>query len=292
MAAATLPGSAPTKRGPSREHVDALFFVDARVGHDDAGTPAQAEFGQLLFANGTASGSCVQCHDPEQFGQDRRTHGRNTPALADVSRQLLFGWDGSQRSLRAMVQRELDARLMLRTNQSARQALSDDPALHDPFAAAFPGEQPSLERFARAIVAHLSRSRTRGRWDRYVEGDDASLSSFELEGLSTFIKVGCATCHRGRNLGGASAHVMGLAVPYESEDLGRAEATGVAADRYVFKAPMLRHAARTGPYLHDGSVHELAEVVRLMGRHELGKQLSQSQIAAIVAFLQATAESE
>lgn len=292
MVAAALPGFGPAKPGPSREHVDALFAVDARSIDPYGGTQAQAEFGHSLFAHASDHGSCTQCHDPELLGQDHRTHGRNTPALADVSRQLLFGWDGLQTNLRAMVQHELAERLMLHTNESARQTLASDPALGEQFAAAFPGERPSIERFAQAIAAHLSRTRTRGRWDRFVEGDDAALSSLEREGLATFIKVGCATCHRGRNLGGASAHVMGLALPYATEDLGRAAATGVAADQFVFRAPMLRHAARTGPYLHDGSVHELAAVVQLMSVHELGKRLTQQQVAAIVALLQATAESE
>ncbi|MGK0302775.1 MAG: cytochrome c peroxidase [Planctomycetota bacterium] len=292
VAAAALPGFGPAKPGPLREHVDALFGVDARSIGPSGGTQAQAEFGKSLFAHETASGSCAQCHDPRQLGQDRLTHGRNTPALADVSRQLLFGWDGLQPDLRAMVQYELTDRLLLNTNESARQTLVGDAVLHEQFEAAFPGDEPSLERFAQAIAAHLSRSRTRGRWDRFVEGDDAGLSNLERKGLATFIEVGCATCHRGRNLGGASAHVMGQAVPFATEDLGRAAVTGVAADRFVFKAPMLRHAARTGPYLHDGSVHELGEVVRLMGMHELGKRLTQQQVDAVVVFLQATAESE
>ena len=158
------------------------------------------------------------------------------------------------------------------------------------FEPAFPGQAPTLDLAAAAISAHLATWRSRGRWDRYVDGDDEALTAAERVGVATFIEVGCAICHGGRNLGGGSVHKLGLIEPYESADRGREQVTGKATDRHVWKAPSLRLAAHTGPYLHDGSVATLADVVRLMGRHELGKHLAASQVAAIVTMLRAVGD--
>ncbi len=81
-------------------------------------------------------------------------------------------------------------------------------------------------------------------------------------------------------------------VPFPAADPGRERATGQPADRNVWKASMLRHAATTGPWLHDGSVAPLEDAVRRMGRHELGKELHGTSVAAMAAFLRAVADSE
>ena len=66
--------------------------------------------------------------------------------------------------------------------------------------------------------------------------------------------------------------------------------SGSEADAHVFRAPMLRHAARTAPYLHDGSMASLRETVVLMARIELGRELSQDDADAITAFLREIGE--
>jgi len=62
--------------------------------------------------------------------------------------------------------------------------------------------------------------------------------------------------------------------------------TGNEADRYFFKVPMLRNVAKTGPWFHDGSIQNLDDAIRLMARHQLGRQLGTSEIASIRAFLE------
>jgi cytochrome c peroxidase len=66
--------------------------------------------------------------------------------------------------------------------------------------------------------------------------------------------------------------------------------TGRAQDRFLFRAPALRLAARTAPYLHDGSLATLEETIEFMGRHELGVALSAAQVVAIASFLRAVAD--
>lgn len=252
-----IAAAACDRREPSREHVDMLFGLDPRAAAPAGADQHLVARGQQLFAV-----RCARCHPHERRGQDGRTHERNTLALTDVSRQLLFGWDGAVSGLDAMVARELQRRC--------------DVAA------------PAADEVA-ALVAFLAAWRTHDRWDRYVEGDDASLSADERHGLATFVEVGCAACHAGRTLGGRSRHKLGAVVAYASADSGLHAATGREADRDLWKAPMLRHAAATGPWLHDGSVADLGEVVRLMGRHELGRELNEQQVAAIVTFLRGVA---
>lgn len=277
-------------RQPDRAHVETLFGLDANRLPPVVAPRGHAELGARLFDHPFRAGACADCHPRSRAGQDGRTHLRNTPALADVARQTLFGWGGEHAGLSEMVRAELVRRLGFEDDASLRAAVAANEGLARGFEVAFPGEQPTLDHAARALAAELSTWRTHGRWDRYVEGDDSALSPAERAGLATFLEVGCATCHGGRNLGGGSVHLLGLARPFPTSDPGRAAATGNPNDRGHFKAPMLRHAAATPPYLHDGSVAELDGAVRLMGRHELGVELRPEQVSAIVTLLRATAE--
>ena len=69
------------------------------------------------------------------------------------------------------------------------------------------------------------------------------------------------------------------------DDLGRYEVTKKESDRMKFKVPILRNVAKTAPYLHDGSIATLEEAVKLMAEYQTKEQLSDSQVADIVAFL-------
>jgi cytochrome c peroxidase len=70
-----------------------------------------------------------------------------------------------------------------------------------------------------------------------------------------------------------------------TRDRGRFELTQKNEDYMVFRVPSLRNVAMTGPYLHDGSLTSLNEVVRMMARHQIGKELTDAQIAAIITWL-------
>ena len=99
------------------------------------------------------------------------------------------------------------------------------------------------------------------------------------------MKVGCVTCHLGPAVGGASYQKLGLVMPYVTDDAGRFEVTGFEADRQVFKVPSLRNIEKTAPYFHDGSLETLPEVIRIMARHQLGRELDDEQVRVIEAFL-------
>ncbi len=109
--------------------------------------------------------------------------------------------------------------------------------------------------------------------------------------MMSFVINGCATCHNGALLGGNYLQKFGVYDDYwkytnsEKIDEGLAAQTGVESDKYMFKTPSLRNIEHSGPYLHDGSVYDLKEVIQIMGKVQLNKDLKQSEIDNIAAFL-------
>ena len=73
--------------------------------------------------------------------------------------------------------------------------------------------------------------------------------------------------------------------PFGEADFGRFNVTHREEDRYVFKVPGLRNVALTAPYFHDGSVARLEDAVAVMGKSQLGRDLSAEEIRRLVAFL-------
>ena len=122
-------------------------------------------------------------------------------------------------------------------------------------------------------------------FDDFLKGDDAALTDAEKHGLNLFITTGCTVCHNGMGIGGHLYQKLGLVKEWPTEDLGRYEVTGVETDKYFFKVPSLRNITETAPYLHDGSVETLPEIVSKMAEYQLGRILSDEDVDAIVTFL-------
>ena len=105
-------------------------------------------------------------------------------------------------------------------------------------------------------------------------------------GFQDFISTGCIACHMGVNLGGHMYQKLGILKAWpDLKDLGRFDATQVETDKYFFKVPSLRNIAKTDPYLHDGSVASLEEIVKKMAEFQSGQMLSDEKTASIVTFL-------
>jgi cytochrome c peroxidase len=158
------------------------------------------------------------------------------------------------------------------------------------FKKAFPEEKTpaSFDNLAKAIGAFERKLVTPSRWDKYLAGDKAALTTDEKAGFKAFTTAGCPTCHSGAYVGGAMFQKLGLAKPWTDEkDLGRYEVTKDPAEKMFFKVPGLRNVEKTAPYFHDGSVATLPEAIKLMGRHQLGKELSDAEVASIATWLKA-----
>ena len=111
------------------------------------------------------------------------------------------------------------------------------------------------------------------------------------------MSFGCSACHNGVTVGGQMYQKFGVTQDYwtltgskESEvlkgrDKGRFHDSKNEADAFMFKVQQLRNVAMTPPYFHDGSVAKLGDAVRIMGKLQLGRDLSDADVADIVAFL-------
>jgi cytochrome c peroxidase len=163
----------------------------------------------------------------------------------------------------------------------------------DLFKNAFPGEANpiTVDNFAKAVGAFERTLVTPSAFDAFLKGDIAALNGQEKRGLRTYMETGCVMCHFGPYVGGQVYQKSGIFEPYwkytksELIDEGRYVVTKNEADKYVFKVPIQRNVAKTAPYFHDGFVYTLRDAVWIMGKIQLGKDLTQLQTDDIVAFL-------
>jgi cytochrome c peroxidase len=252
-------------------------------------------FDPRLSKNGDVS--CSSCHDLAAYGVDgrrvsigtaRQEGHRNALSVFNAAGAFALMWDGVAPTIEAQAKLPLfNPREMAMDESSVLLALKAS-AYEDAFARAFPGARPAItvDHLAAAIGAFERKLVTPSRWDAFLRGDDGKLDYEEKAGFNTFVEVGCPTCHFGPYVGLTMFQKLGLVKAWpDNKDRGRYELTKQDADLLVFRVPSLRNIARTGPYFHDGAVSDLSESVRLMARHQLGKELSDAQVKAVVSWL-------
>lgn len=269
---------------------------------DNVGSRAKLDLGRMLYYDARLSKNhdiaCNSCHLLDAYGVDGEPTsaghrgvrgGRNSPTVYNAAIHVAQFWDGREPDVEAQAKGPVlnPIEMAAPSEGYVVGVLSSIPGYVDAFSAAFPDDLDSLsyDNMARAIGAFERNLMTPGRFDAFMGGEWNALDATERRGLSTFLAVGCNSCHTGPALGGALYRKLGFIFPYETQDLGRENVTGEAVDRHVFKVPSLRNIAKTGPYFHDGSIATLEEVVKIMGYHQVGIQLEDAQIADIVAFL-------
>jgi len=173
------------------------------------------------------------------------------------------------------------------------EALKLDENYQKDFSALYPDQGITLPTVTQAIATYEESLITGGsKFDEYLRGNSKVLSPEERNGYYLF-KMDCASCHFGPTLGGMSYEKLGTSQDYFAKrgspltevDNGRFNVTHNEADRHVFKVPNLRNVEVTQPYFHDGSAATLEEAVKTMATVQVGKALSQSEVADIVAFL-------
>jgi cytochrome c peroxidase len=142
----------------------------------------------------------------------------------------------------------------------------------------------ALEAFVATLIT------PNARFDQYLRGDQNALTAEEKEGLRLFLNKGCATCHKGVNLGGNDHKPFGLVEKPGADllppgDKGRYTVTKTASDEFVFKIPPLRNIALTPPYFHSGKVWGLRDAVEVMGVVQVGVEMNEEEMDKITAFL-------
>ncbi|GGG49519.1 cytochrome c peroxidase [Chelatococcus composti] len=238
---------------------------------DDA---RQVALGRALFFDTRLSGdgslSCASCHDPQLGFADGVPLGsgiagtrlpRHTPALWNLAWGRTFFWDGRATSLESQSTGPIENPAEMGAKiEDVVARLEADAEMRAAFAAAFP-ERPvvdavnltrALAAFERTLVSPET------RFDRFVAGERDALTTDELAGFRLFIgKAGCVNCHSGWRFTDEAFHDIGL----PGDDRGRGATLGLPAADHAFKTPSLRELAWTAPYMHDGSLATLEEVV-------------------------------
>lgn len=267
--------------------------------------PVRVALGRSLFhdtrfsADGTLS--CASCHNLSQGGVDRRPvsigiggakGAINAPTVINAALNFVQFWDGRAATLEEQAAGPIHNPVELGSNWNDVLArLGGDPEMLRTFAKAYPDGLNStnvadaIASFERTLLS------TDSRFDRYLRGDETALNAVEIKGYRRFRELGCASCHQGRLVGGNMYQKFGVLGDYfagrtpSKADLGRYNVTGRDEDRHVFKVPSLRLVTATAPYFHDGSVDSLIDAILIMGRYQLGRELSVSDVEAIMAFL-------
>ncbi len=262
-------------------------------------TAAKVALGERLFADGrlsvTGTYSCASCHVPAlAFTDGRRTaigatgehHTRNTPTLINVAYAATFSWaDPSLTSLEEQhrvpmfnhtpVELGLDQVLPERLA-----ALNADASLVPLQRAAFPDADPqlTLDQVVQAIASYVrTLISADSAFDRYLYWGEETMTPDARRGMKLFFseRTNCSLCHASFNLSGP-VRQQGVVDPlpvfhntglYNVGGTGRYPDPGLeahthrAADMGAFRAPTLRNVAVTAPYMHDGSIATLAEVI-------------------------------
>jgi len=275
-------------------------------------TAEKIELGKMLYfdkrlsLDGTVS--CATCHNPEKGYTDQRSFsegihgqlgGRNSPTVLNSSFSYFQFWDGRAPNLEEQAKGPIANPVeMGHTMEAATSVIASIQGYKPYFKSAFGDENVTEDRIAQAI-ATFERSIVSGNsaWDRYVyDNDETALSDSAKRGLELFEgKALCTRCHVGFTLSDSLFHNLGVGMNNEKPDLGRYDVTKNEKDKGAFKTPTLRDLQRTAPYMHDGSIATLEEVVELYDRggeanpwldpkmEPLG--LTEAQKADLVAFL-------
>jgi cytochrome c peroxidase len=283
----------------------------------DADSDALAALGARLFFDPLLSAdrsvACASCHQPERAFADglalspgalgRRT-ARNTPSLFNRAWGRAFLWDGRAATLEQQVLLPIENPLeMALSLDEALARLAGAPDWAAEFARVL-GTAPTRDGLARALAAYVRRlALGDSPVDRFRAGDFDALDDAARAGLWFYeSRGGCWRCHGGANFSDEDFHNTGVGARDGEPEPGRTAVSGRPEDRGRFKTPTLRGVAASAPFMHDGSLATLEEVVefyRQGGRANANLdpllaplEMSARDAGNLVAFLRALSARE
>ncbi|HVT45812.1 MAG TPA: cytochrome c peroxidase [Thermoanaerobaculia bacterium] len=262
---------------------------------------AKFELGRRLFydvrLSGNGTQSCGSCHQQRRAFTDGRAtaigstgemHRLNTMTLSNVAYNAGYGWSGEIPSLEKQARVPMFGSHPVELGMKGREReivrrLAADPLYDRLFRAAFPGQRrPVRMKNTISAIATFERALISGRspYDRLVFDDDLrALSESAMEGMKLFFSArsGCATCHGGFNFSG----------PIRRAGAGRTKPliVGNGITGGSFRVPTLRNIELTAPYMHDGSIGSLPEVI---DRYDEVRRLAlrPAEKASLIEFLE------
>ncbi|MCK5356045.1 MAG: cytochrome-c peroxidase, partial [Methyloprofundus sp.] len=278
---------------------------------DNPTTSEKVALGKMLYhdprlsSSGTVS--CASCHNTMLGGEDNRAGsvgvggqvgGRSAPTVWNAAFNKVQFWDGRAASLEEQAAGPVTNPIEMGMKSwddvvSRLQSIDGYPAL---FKKAFGNDSISKDNATKAIAAYERTLITpNSPYDQYAKGNKKALTTQQIRGLNKVVELGCVNCHSGPAFNGPGTFQKFpvidnayLEKQYQlSDDKGLFEVTGKSGDEHLFKVPTLRNIALTAPYFHNGSVKTLEKAVKVMAKVQLGKKLSNAEVADIVAFLNA-----
>ena len=272
-------------------------------------TLEKEHLGKILFFDPRLSGSnfisCATCHNPGLgwgdgmavgTGDGMKKLGRHTPTVLNSAFGEIFMWDGRAEDLETQALGPIGADVEM--NQSLDDLEKELAAIKGYrylFTMAFPDDKDPIkkENIAKAIATY-ERTIISGiaPFDKWVAGEEDAISKEAQLGFKLFnTKAKCSTCHSGWNFTDDSFHDIGL----KSTDIGRGKIANIASLNHAFKTPGLRDIVQRAPYMHDGSLATLKDVVNHYNTGGIKREtlssdmeplnLSTKEVSALVAFM-------
>lgn len=250
---------------------------------DNPYSPEKAELGWLLYFDKRLSAdqtvSCASCHDPKKAFTDGAAvstgisglkGGRSAPTVINRAYSTLQFWDGRANSLEEQAKGPIANPVEMTNLKDAAAAhkgivdnLKKVPGYVERFQNVFGTKDFNIDHVAKAI-ATFERTIYSGNspFDRHRAGDANAMTPEQVRGKDIFFKkAACDACHIGFNFSDGSYANIGIGMNKPQPDLGRYLVTRRDEERGAFKVPTLREIEHTAPYMHDGSLRTLEEVV-------------------------------
>ena len=272
--------------GPATEIHPPLGLPPVPIPTDNPPTADTIALGRKLFYDRRLSKdnslACASCHKPESDFADSATMSkgvdgaigiRNAPSIFNAAYEPLQFWDGRARSLEQQAASPIaDPLEMNQPDEIFLSKIAIDSNYKKLFTKSFGSPDITLGRVEKAL-ASFERTVLSGNsaFDRYqYRGDQSALTPAQVRGLALFInpqKGNCAACHtlspQFALFTDGKFHNTGIGVGDDGAfaDVGRYHETKVETDKGAFKTPTLRNVANTAPYMHDGSLQTLRQVV-------------------------------
>lgn len=306
-AIASLPGEA-VAAAPEEMKAEYVRPTEVPFPEENPYTKEKADLGHKLFFDPRLSGanyiSCGTCHNPSfawgdglpvGIGNDATRLARRTPTILNAAFGEMMMWDGRFETLEEQAVGPMAAEAEMNQELEAiAEELRAIPGYVTLFEIAFPGEGITVENAAKAI-ATFERTIVSGvaPFDRWIAGDESAISESAKRGFELFNqKANCVACHSSWRFTDDSFHDIGL----ESEDIGRGkELPKIEKMQYAFKTPTLRNVVERAPYMHDGSMATLTEVVEHYNEGGIKRPslsddmrplgLSEKEVEDLVAFM-------
>ena len=282
--AVAVPVVAQTAPAPMRPEIPLGLDLHLPIPEGNPLSAATVALGRKIFFDSLLSRdrtrACATCHHPRRAFTDGRSVSvgvfgrrgtRSVPTLINRAYGTSFFWDGRTTSLEEQVLKPIqDPTEMDMAVTDVVRRLARDEEYRAQFQAVF-RRAVNGEDLARALASYvrtiLSGNLRIDRY-RYAKGERDALSERELQGLRLFRgKANCTACHIGPTFTDEGFHNTGVAWRDGMlSDSGRYVVSGRDEDLGAFKTPTLREIARTAPYMHDGSLATLEEVIEFYDR--------------------------